>query len=168
MKYRRDIIYVGLSLLVGISLAAIMTEATYRFQTRAQDRSQKQITLIIPQGTAKLVEQGQPSPSIPKDMVFVVGDELLVKNEDVVDHQLGPLFIPKGSSAALKFNQVENLAYACTFSPEKYLGFDVKAPLTIYTRIMGILSAGVPMGTLIALYVVFAIRPGLMKEKEKK
>ena len=168
MKYRHEIIYVVVSLLVGILLAAILTEASYRFQMRDQDRSGKLITLLIPRGTGDQIKNGQPSPSIPKDMVFVVGDQLTVRNEDVVDHQLGPLFIPKGTSASLTFTQVGNLAYACTFLPEKYLGLDIKAPLTIYTRIMGILSAGIPMGTLFALYVVFAIRPGLAKEAAKK
>ena len=144
-----------------------MTEVSYRIQTRSEDRSQTQITLVIPRGTADLVKQGQPQPSIPGDLVFFVGDTLIVKNNDVVDHQLGPLFIPKGTSASLTFNQAGNLAYTCTFFPEKYLGLEVKKPLTLYTRVIGILEAGVPMGILIALYVVFAIRPGLAKEVEK-
>jgi hypothetical protein len=165
MISHRNMIYIIVSLIAGIILAGIMTEASYHFQSRSQDRSSRTIMLIIPAGTAKLVINGDTSPSIPKDMVFVVGDTLVVKNEDSVNHQLGPLFIPRGTSASLTFKQVENLAYACTFSPEKYLGLDVKAPLTIYTRVIGILSAGLPMGALIALYVVFAIRPGLKKEK---
>jgi hypothetical protein len=164
MISRRNVIYIIVSLFVGIILAGFMTEASYRFQTRSQDRDPRTITLTIPAGTAKRVNNGEPSPTIPKDLVFVVGDTLVVQNDDSVDHQLGPLFIPQGTSASIKFNQVENLAYACTFSPEKYLGLDVKTPLTIYTRIIGIFSAGLPLGTLIALYVVFAIRPGIKKE----
>jgi hypothetical protein len=168
MKNKRIVIYVILSLLVGIFLGGIMSEVSYRIQTGSDGRTSRQITLVIPTGTADLVQQGQPSPNIPEDLVFVVGDTLVVKNEDSVDHQLGPFFIPKGTSATVTFGQVANLAYACTFTTEKYLGLEVKAPLTIYTRAAGILEAGVPMGILIALYVVFAIRPGLLKEAEKK
>jgi len=145
-----------------------MTEVSYRIQNHSGGGTPGQITLIIPSGTAERVKQGQPSPSIPGDMVFVVGDTLVVKNEDAVDHQLGPFFIPKGTSAAVTFNQVANLAYTCTFSPEKYLGLEVKAPLTVYTRAIGILDAGIPLGILIALYVVFAIRPELAKEAGNK
>jgi len=168
MKYRHEILYVAASLFVGILLALIMTEATYRFQIKSQDRDGKQLRLVIPLGTADLIMAGGASPVIPGDMTFVVGDVLVVENQDNVDHQLGPLFIPKGANAKLVFTKSENLAYACTFTPEKYLGLEVKLPLTISTRITGILSAGIPMGMLIALYVVFAIRPGLKKEAEMK
>ena len=37
-------------------------------------------------------------------MSFVVGDTLVVKNEDSVEHQLGPLWIPAGSSASMPLN----------------------------------------------------------------
>jgi hypothetical protein len=164
MKYQREILYIALSLAVGIILAMIMTEASYRFQTRSQDREGRLLTLVIPKGTSDLIEAGGASPEIPGDMTFVVGDVLIVENQDAVDHQLGPLFIPKGASAKLAFAKSENLAYACTFTPEKYLGLEIKQPLTIATRVTGIFSAGIPLGMLIALYVVFAIRPGLQKE----
>jgi hypothetical protein len=168
MKNRRKAIYAILSLLVGIFLGGIMTEAAYRLQTHSNGQTPRQITLVIPSGTADLVKKGQPSPSIPSDMVFIVGDTLIVKNEDIANHQLGPFFIPKGASATVTFDQVANLAYACSFSPEKYLGLEVKTPLTVYTRAIGILDAGIPLGILIALYVVFAIRPGLAKEAKEK
>jgi hypothetical protein len=164
MKNRRIVVYVVLSLFAGIILGGIMTEVSYRIQTGSDGRTQKQVTLVIPAGTADRVQQGQPSPSIPGDMVFVVGDTLVIKNEDIADHRLGPFFIPKGTSASLTFSQAENLAYACTFLPDNYFGLDVKARLTTYTRVIGILDAGIPLGILIALYVVFAIRPGLEKE----
>jgi hypothetical protein len=165
MKLQRNFIYIIVSLAVGILLAGIMTEASYRFQTRSQDRDPKTITILIPAGTARKVSEGASSPEIPKELVFVVGDTLVVQNKDTEDHQLGPLFIPKGSSASLTFNRAENLAYACTFTPEKYLGLEIKTPLTMYTRLIGILSAGLPLGALIALYVVFAIRPGVSKKE---
>ena len=168
MKYSREILYVALSLFVGILLALVMTELAYRFQVKSQDRDGKQLRLVIPLGTANLLQAGGESPSVPTDMTFVVGDVLVVENQDNADHQLGPLFIPKGTTAKLAFDKPENLAYACTFTPEKYLGLDVKPPLTIATRLTGVLSAGIPLGTLMALYLVFAIRPGLKKEAEEK
>ena len=168
MKYKREFIYVLASLLAGILIAAMLTELSYRLQVRSQDREGKRLTLVIPLGTAVLVQNGEPSPSIPADMVLVVGDELQVVNEDVEDHQLGPLFIPKGTTASIYFSRPDNLAYACTFTPEKYFGLEVKEPLTLFTRLTGILSAGIPLGTLLALYLVFAIRPGFKKETSFK
>jgi hypothetical protein len=85
-------------------------------------------------------------------MLFVVGDILIVKNEDVVQHNLGPLFIPPNSSAQLPLDQEEQLSYECSFQPGNVFGLDVNEPVTIGTRIYGILDVGIPLGILIALY----------------
>jgi hypothetical protein len=162
---RRNVIYVIVSMLVGILIMALFTEVSFRFISRSNDRAPETITLTIPAGTAAKVAAGQKPPSIPEDMVFVVGDTLVVENEDYADHQLGPLFIPASSSATMVMDKIENYAYACTFTASKYFGLDVKEPLTLSTRALGILAAGLPLGTLIALYVVFAIRPGEKKNR---
>jgi hypothetical protein len=108
--------------------------------------------LTIPPGTAEQVARGEQPPTIPTDMIFVVGDVLVVNNEDTVDHKLGSLWIPAKSSAQLALGQEENLAYECSFQPGNYFGLDVREALTLGTRIYGILFAGLPMGVLIALY----------------
>jgi hypothetical protein len=64
------------------------------------------------------------SSSLPENMTFVVGDRLVVRNEDAVDHKLGPLWIPANSSAQLSLDQEENLAYECSFQPGKYFGLE--------------------------------------------
>ena len=87
-------------------------------------------------------------------MTFVVGDKLVVRNEDSVDHKLGPLWIPANSSAQLSLDQEASLAYECTFQPGKYFGLDVHEPLTTGTRIYGIFYVAIPMAILIALYSV--------------
>ena len=118
-------------------------------------RAPRQVTLIIPRGTAEKVARGEQPPSIPKGMTFVVGDTLLVKNDDVVDHKLGPLWIPANSTAQLSLDQQESLSYECTFQPGKYFGLDVGEPLTPGTRIYGIVYIAFPMAILIALYSFF-------------
>ena len=84
-------------------------------------------------------------------MTFVVGDTLIVKNEDIVDHQLGPLWIPADTSAWLSLDQVESLAYECSFQPGKYLGLNVNEPLTLGTRFWHPVR-GASVGSLFALY----------------
>jgi hypothetical protein len=161
---RKNIILALISIFVGVIITATFTELSFRFLSSSNDRAPRAITLVIPAGTAASVALGEQPPSIPPEMTFVVGDTLVVENQDFADHQLGPLFIPANSSASMTFDHIEKYALACTFSPDKYFGLDVKEPLTVSTRILGILSAGLPMGVLIALYVVFAIRPGFKKE----
>lgn len=139
------------SLAIGLILGAAISEIPFIF-LRETARPPQEIALVIPPGTAEQVARGEQPPSIPTDMIFVVGDTLVVRNDDAVDHKLGPLWIPANSSARLSLGQAESLAYECTFQPGNYFGLDVREPLTIGTRIYGILYAGIPMGVLIALY----------------
>jgi hypothetical protein len=144
------------SMLAGIILGAVISEATFYF-LQDSTRPPKIIELVIPPGTAAQVARGVQPPTIPDTMIFVAGDTLVVKNEDSVNHELGPMWIPSGTSASLVLGEVENYAYSCSFRPDKYLGLDVREPLTLGTRIEGILFTGLPMGILIALYVIFAM-----------
>lgn len=152
-----------LSLLAGFIFGAAISELTFLF-LKDTARAPQKVLLVIPAGTAERVARGEQPPSIPESMTFVVGDVLIVKNEDSVNHQLGPLWIPAGSSASLPLDAVESYSYSCSFQPGKYLGLDVYEPLTLGTRLYGILFAGLPMGGLIALYSLIAP----MKKKEAK
>jgi len=139
------------SMLIGMILGAVLSELSFYFQHEAA-RPPQDVTLTIPAGTAERVARGEQPPSIPKDMMFVVGDTLVVKNEDTANHKLGPLLIPAHSSARLSLNEEQNVSYECSFQPGNYFGLDVREALTLSTRLNGIFIAGLPMGFLIALY----------------
>jgi len=139
------------SLLIGLLLGVTINEFTFYF-LKETARPPQEIVLTIPAGTAEQVARGEQPPSIPENMVFVVGDTLIVQNEDKVDHKLGPLWIPANTSASLSLDQEESLAFECSFQPGKYFGLDVREALTTSTRLFGILYSGLPMAVLIALY----------------
>lgn len=139
------------SMLIGLLIGVAVGEIPFIFQ-RETARQPKTVTITIPLGTAERVALGEQPPTIPENMVFVVGDVLVVENNDSADHKLGPLWIPAHTSAQLALSQKENLAYECSFQPGKYFGLDVREPLTMSTRIYGILYAGIPLGILIVLY----------------
>jgi len=141
------------SILLGLLIGAAINEITFLF-LRETARPPQEIVLTIPAGTAEQVARGERPPSIPDNMTFVVGDVLTVKNEDVVDHKLGQLWIPAHASASLPLIQKASLTFQCSFQPTKYFGLDVREPLTIGTRIAGILFSGLPMGLLLAVYSV--------------
>lgn len=139
------------SVLVGLVLGVAIGEIPFIF-LRETARPPQEIVLSIPAGTAEQVSRGEKPPSIPENMIFVVGDTLVIENADTADHKLGPLWIPANSSARLSLDEKENLAFECTFQPGSYFGLDVREPLTFSTRLYGILFAGLPMAILIALY----------------
>src|SRR4026209_2627319 len=139
------------SMLIGIALGLVISEISFIFLQETA-RPPGEIVLAIPAGTAEKVARGEQPPSIPQDMVFVVGDTLVVKNDDHVDHKLGELWIPANSSAQLSLNEVQNMAFECSFQAGNYFGLEVRQSLTLGTRIYGVLYAGIPLGILIAVY----------------
>ena len=150
-----------LCLLLGLVGAIGINEFTFIFLKSEAGRAPKRIELVIPAGTAERVAQGQVNPALPEKMVFVAGDTLVVKNLDLVDHRLGPLFIPTASSATLTLGEANNYAYTCSFQPGQVFGLDVQEPVTSATRLYGILIAGVPLGLMLGMYslVVWPLRP---------
>jgi hypothetical protein len=152
---------VVVSLFLGVLVAGVTSEVSYQVLKR-ENREPQRIELVIPAGTAEKVAAGEAPPSIPVNMSFVVGDRLVVVNQDNVDHQLGALWIPPGTSASMDLQTEENFSFACSFQPSKYLGIEVHPSVTLSTRIAGIFFAGVPMGMLLALYSV------VLPSKKKK
>lgn len=151
-----------LCILLGILLAGVGSELAFRLQGENISRSPQTIELFIPAGTAEKVAQGESI--LPASQIFVVGDTLLVHNQDSTMHNLGPLVIPAGSSASMKLNQAGNLDYTCSFQPTKYYGIDVQSALTFSTRIEASLIAGIPLGILLGVYSLVLIP---LKAKEK-
>src|SRR5512145_861930 len=139
------------SMLIGIVLGVVISEFSFIFLQETA-RPPQEVILTIPEGTAEKVARGEQPPSIPPDMVFVVGDTLVVVNDDLVDHKLGQLWIPANTSARLALNEEQNMAFECSFQPGNYFGLDVRQSLTWSTRIYGGLYAGIPLGILILLY----------------
>ncbi len=145
---KRSIIFA----VAGLVFGALLTELAFKFMPGMDTRAPEQVLLVIPPGTAQRVALGEQSPSIPTDMMFVVGDTLVVKNEDSVEHQLGPLWIPAGSSASMPLNTDEKFAFQCSFVPTKVFGLDVNQQLTGGTRLEGIVVGGIPVAIVAVLY----------------
>ncbi|HKJ26039.1 MAG TPA: hypothetical protein VJ965_00250 [Anaerolineales bacterium] len=155
---------IALSLLIGILFGFLISEVSFLL-LQDSNRAPETVELLIPDGTAEKVSRGETPPDIPEEMTFVVGDVLLVRNEDSVDHELGPLWIPAGTSAQMALDRDQNFIFACSFQPSNYFGLDVREPVTIWTRVGGIIFAGVPMGAIIALYS-FIVWPVKKEETE--
>ena len=154
-----------ISISLGLILAAITTEVSYQLLKR-ENREPQRVELVIPAGTAQSIANGETPPSIPEDMTFVVGDTLVVINQDEVDHQLGPLWIPAGTSASLNLDTEENFVLQCSFQSTQIFGLDVLQPVTFGTRLTGILFAGFPLGALFAVYSILLV-PDKKKETDE-
>jgi hypothetical protein len=160
---RPYLLRLGIISLISFIFAFAFNEATYRIQKEPTDRGPQTIQLVIPAGTAEKIAAGEPVPSIPEEMVFVIGDTLEVVNQDSVSHQLGPIWVPAGSTGSLVMNAVENVHYSCSFQTQQYLGLETKTPTTIWTR-MAALFLTVP--TLAVVLFLFSVAQFPVKEPE--
>jgi hypothetical protein len=143
-------------ILAGLGLGAALSEAAFYFLDSGETRPPEVISLVIPAGTAGEVRAGRAEPSLPTSLTFVLGDTLLVKNDDAVVHTLGPLLIPPGTSGRLKLDSPQYSQVSCSFQPSRNFGLTMGSPLSGSTRLVGILEAGLPMSFLFALYGLFA------------
>lgn len=139
------------SLLASVFVGGI-NEGAHQLFKEDTDRTPKTIEIDIPSGTAEKVESGQQVPSIPEEMVFVVGDRLRVNNHDTTDHELGPLYIPAGSSASLMMEDANKYVLGCSFQPSQYLGFDVRSRTTTNSRLEAFALATPPTAMFFFVY----------------
>lgn len=158
--YKAYLVRLAVILLISTLFALAFNEITYLLQKDRTDRAPGTILLVIPDGTAALVEAGQDPVSIPDEMVFVSGDVLEVLNIDSQPHQLGPIWVPPGSTGRLVMDKVEKLSYSCSFQADKYLGLDVRPPTTLATRLLALSLSAPTIAALLFLYslLVFPVK----------
>lgn len=151
-----------LALLLSSAVILGISEGFYWLNKSESSRGPQVVELVIPAGTAEEVAAGRWVPTIPKSMVFVLGDTLLVRNEDIVDHELGPLWIPARSSASYRLDTTRDVAYSCSFQPTNYMGLTVREATTWRSRLSA-LFYGVPpllMFMMVYSFLVFPLKIG--------
>jgi hypothetical protein len=154
------LILAGSILFVGLGSELAYTTLKQRFE-----REPETITLTIPNGTALKVAAGVAEPSIPSELEFVVGDSLVIYNDDVVDHEVGPLFIPAGSSARLVMDAASVYEYACSFRPTKYLGLTVREAATLNLRLI-VIGYVSPATAIIVFLYSLAAKPIVYRDSQ--
>jgi hypothetical protein len=155
--YSPYVIRLAVVALISIAVAFLINEGGYFLQRDKIDRAPKTVQLVIPAGTAELVAQGQPAPGIPEKMTFIVGDVLEVKNEDVQPHQLGPIWVPPGSTGSLVLKEPNRFSFACSFAPDRYLGLDVRQTTGFATRLTGLMISAPTLAIFLFIYSLLVI-----------
>ena len=154
------ILRIAIVLVLAIVAVAAINEGAFLLLKEKGDRAPETVELIIPEGTAERVAEGEQIPSIPEEMVFVIGDVLKVVNQDSVDHQLGPIWVPAGASGSIVLEQADKFAYRCSFQASRYLGLDVRVGTTVKSRVQALLLAAPPTAVFLFIYslLIFPIK----------
>ena len=149
-------------LILALSVLAvfIVSELGVRLQMENTARAPQEVELVIPLGTAAKVAAGEDAPSIPDEMNFVVGDVLVVINNDVEPHTLGPMYVPANGTASMPLREADHFALTCSFNATNYLGLNVRQPTTLRTRLLGIAFAAPPTAVMLFVYslIVFPLK----------
>jgi hypothetical protein len=143
---------IAFSLALGLALGLAFYLGAQLFAGDLGAQAPQRIELVVPRGTAARVAEGEDPPSIPSDLEFAVGDTLVVRNEDVVSHQLGPIWVPAGGTGRLTIRQAASYAYTCSFRRERTIDLRVRPQASIAAQSIAVAVAGLPIGILIGLY----------------
>lgn len=147
-----------LLLLVSIVFVLGLSEVVYRLQRDENSRGPKKIEIMIPDGTGNKIANGEDVQTIPDEMIFVIGDTLVIDNQDSIDHRLGALWIPAKSTASLVLNDSNDYTFNCSFKSSKFVGLTVRQPVNLVSR-LNALWYGVPSTWMFLLVYSFALRP---------
>lgn len=100
----------------GAAIAlAVATSEDEASTPRPPSRAPQTITYVIPPGTADRMQSGQlVSDVIPEYLDLVVGDTIVVENQDETTHQFGPIVVRAGESTEVTFFEAGRYQGACT------------------------------------------------------
>jgi len=145
--------------LVGPLVMGVISVLSWAMVGGGVLRQPQRVDFIIPQGTAELVKQGQAVPSIPAKWIFVQGDVLAIRNDDVVNHELGPFWIPSQTTLNVPLDKAESYSYLCTAHPSGAIGLEVRPRDSLLMTLIPTLAMGLPMG--IALVIIGRVLSGI-------
>ncbi len=154
--------------LVALAFVGIINEGAHLLLKEKSDRAPETIAIVIPAGTAAEIAAGGQPLALPDEMVFVIGDTLLVVNQDQTDHELGPLYIPAGSSASLQMEDANKYTLGCTFTPSKFLNFDVRTRTSARSRLTAFALATPPTAMFFFVYSLLVFPVGKNRDADER
>lgn len=143
---------VVLVVLTALMFGWLVSEVSYQLNRDPLRERPQRIELVIPPGTNQRIAAGEHTETLPQNLDLLAGDVLVVINQDEVSHQLGPVWVPAGSTGSLSLQQPNLYSLSCTFQPARYLDLNVRPRTTAWIRFEGALTIGLPSGVLLALY----------------
>jgi hypothetical protein len=90
----------------------------------------------------------------------VVGDTLVVHNLDHTSHELGPIWVPPGTSGSLVLGEANDFIFNCSFQNSKFLGLTVREATTWTSRLSALWYGTPPIWMFLLVYsfVLFPIK----------
>ena len=141
----RRLVILGAATVVVLALAAAAWAAFAPLPT-----SSRELTYVIPPGTAARAKAGEPFAVLPSPIHLTVGirDTLVLTNDDEVTHQLGPVILGPRQSYRIPFKRPGRFQYACSLHAAGTLTLLIEpAPAAGLARLRWRLEQALPAST---------------------
>jgi hypothetical protein len=152
-------------LIASMIFVLLISEGFYLLIRVESERTPQSFEVTIPAGTAEKIAAGEPGPEIP-NTVFVVGDTLTVHNLDHTSHELGPIWLPPGTSGTLSLGEANDFIFNCSFQSSQFLGLTVREATT-WTSRLSALWYGTPPIWMFLLVYSFVLYPLKNKDEDR-
>jgi hypothetical protein len=140
---------VAASLALGFVLGGLLTTAAWTAFGSEQVGVPKDVSLVIPNGTAAAIRAGGPA-TLPSQITLVEGDRLVISNQDVVDHTIGGWQVAAGMVLTIVADVPATNIFACTIHPSGALGIIIQARPGLIEAIFVTILVSVPIGLVLA------------------
>jgi len=143
------------SLALGFLLGTLLTVVAWTSFGVDQVAPPKDVSLVIPRGTADDIAAGRPA-SLPSEVRLVSGDRLVLDNQDIVVHTLGGWQVNPGQALTIVAEAAAVNVFACTIHPSGSLGLIVTPRPGLIDAILVVFMVSIPISlVLFAGWTVF-------------
>ena len=109
-------LFVSLLVACGVAIVAVIVVVIALAMGGGSDGVTHRYT--IPAGTSARIAAGERVDVMPVKLVVHVGDSLVLRNNDSVTQQMGPLSVEAGSVLKMKFARRGTIEGTCTMNTE--------------------------------------------------
>ena len=130
----------------GLALAGFISAAAWVALSDGPLRAPDSVEIVIPEGTAAAIERGAAVSAIPRNLRLVEGDTLVLRNQDVVPHQIGSYSVGPGTTLSVPLANASSATLLCSFHPQGSIGLDVRPHTSALLVLWPTLIIGIPLG----------------------
>jgi plastocyanin len=77
------------------------------------------VEIVVPLGTQERLDRGEDVVVMPAELRFEVGDTLRIRNDDVVDHPVGPYKVSAGQEFEMRYGAPGHYVGMCPLTEGK-------------------------------------------------
>lgn len=111
--------------LVGLILLAVAFVGAAVVLSQVFEREGQTHTITIPLGTSERLDAGEDVELIPENLRFTLQDRLVITNNDVAFHQVGPFTVGPGETVDQTFGEVATFEGLCSLHPSGSVSIEI-------------------------------------------